>query len=33
MYDRVIEDNEKEERIKNAETYKSSKKSLTDFFY
>ena len=32
MYDRVIEENEKEERIKNAEAYKSSKKSLTDFF-
>lgn len=32
MYNRVIAENEKEDRIKNAEAYLSSKRSLIDFF-
>jgi site-specific recombinase XerD len=32
MYDRVIAENEKEDRIKNAEAYLSSKRSIADFF-
>lgn len=32
MYDRVIAENEKEDRIKNAEAYLTSKRSIIDFF-